>query len=85
MKPDIHPQFREVIFKDISCDFELKTWSTVKAKETVVWNDGTEYPLIKVDISSASHPFYTGQQRLIDTEGRAEKYRKKYGARPDKK
>jgi large subunit ribosomal protein L31 len=85
MKADIHPEFREVIFKDISCDYELKTWSTARAKETVKWSDGKEYPLIKVDISSASHPFYTGQQRLIDTEGRAEKYRKKYGARPAKK
>lgn len=53
--------------------------STVNAKETIQWKDGKEYPLVKVDISSASHPFYTGQQRLIDTEGRAEKFRKKYG------
>ncbi len=80
MKNDIHPEFREVVFKDISCDFEFKTLSTIKAKETIKWKDGKDYPLIKVDISSASHPFYTGQQRLIDTEGRAEKFRKKWGA-----
>lgn len=79
MKKDIHPQFRPVVFKDVSCDYELLTMSTVRSKETTTWKDGKEYPLVKVDISSQSHPFYTGQQRLIDTEGRAEKFRKKYG------
>ncbi|MCB0385931.1 MAG: type B 50S ribosomal protein L31 [Bdellovibrionales bacterium] len=79
MKKDIHPEIREVIFKDVSCDFSFKTLSTASAKETITWEDGKEYPLIKVDISSASHPFYTGKQRLIDTEGRAEKFAKKYG------
>lgn len=79
MKKELHPEFRPVIFKDVSCEFEILTMSTVKARETAKWTDGTEYPLVKVDISSASHPFYTGKQRLIDTEGRAEKFRKKYG------
>ena len=79
MKKDIHPEFRPVVFKDVSCDYEILTMSTVRAKETIKWTDGKEYPLVKVDISSASHPFYTGKQRLIDTEGRAEKFRKKYG------
>ncbi len=79
MKADLHPQFRPVVFKDVSCDWELLTLSTVRAKETITWKDGKEYPLVKVDISSQSHPFYTGQQRLLDTEGRAEKFRKKYG------
>lgn len=79
MKKEIHPEFRAVVFKDVSCDYELLTMSTVKAKETIQWQDGKEYPLVKVDISSASHPFYTGKQRLIDAEGRAEKFRKKYG------
>lgn len=78
MKKDIHPQFRPVVFKDVSCDWEMLTVSTVRSKETTTWKDGKEYPLVKVDISSQSHPFYTGQQRLIDTEGRAEKFRKKY-------
>ncbi|MAV91306.1 MAG: 50S ribosomal protein L31 [Bdellovibrionaceae bacterium] len=79
MKKEIHPQFRPVVFKDVSCDYEMLTLSTVRSKETIQWKDGNEYPLVKVDISSQSHPFYTGQQRLIDTEGRAEKFRKKYG------
>lgn len=78
MRKDLHPEFREVVFKDVSCDWELITKSTIKAKETIK-KDGKEYPLVKVDISSQSHPFYTGKQRLIDTEGRAEKFRKKYG------
>jgi large subunit ribosomal protein L31 len=79
MKKDTHPQFRPVVFKDVSCDYEMLTLSTVKSRETIQWKDGKEYPLVKVDISSQSHPFYTGQQRLVDTEGRAEKFRKKYG------
>lgn len=78
MKKDIHPEFRKVVIRDVSCNWELITYSTAKAKETVE-KDGVTYPLIKIDISSASHPFYTGQQRMIDTEGRAEKFRKKYG------
>lgn len=81
MKKDIHPEFRPVVFKDVSCDWEILTKSTAKAKETIKWKDGNEYPLVKVDISSQSHPFYTGKQRLIDTEGRAEKFRKKYGTK----
>ena len=68
MKKEIHPNLREVIFKDVSCDFSFKTLSTAYAKDNITWEDGKEYPLIKVDISSASHPFYTGKQRLIDTE-----------------
>lgn len=78
MKKEIHPEFREVVFKDVSCDFTLLTKSTIKAKETIQL-DGKEYPVVKVEISSGSHPFFTGQQRLIDTEGRAEKFKKKYG------
>lgn len=81
MKKDLHPEFRPVIFKDVSCDYEILTKSTVKAKETMKWSDGQEYPLVKVDISSASHPFYTGKQRVADAEGRAEKFRKKYGTK----
>lgn len=81
MKKEIHPQYREVIFKDVSCDFEYKTMSTIHAKETTTWTDGKEYPLVKMDISSASHPFYTGKQRISDSEGRAEKFKKKFGGR----
>ena len=81
MKRDLHPEFHDVIFKDISCDFSILTKSTMKVDSgnKVTWEDGKEYPLVKFDISSQSHPFYTGQQRLVDAEGRAEKFRKKYG------
>ena len=78
MKKDIHPEFREVVFKDISCDFAYLTKSTIRSKETVKWEDGKEYPLVKFEVSSASHPFYTGKHRIVDTEGRAEKFKKKY-------
>lgn len=83
MKRDLHPEFRPVVFKDVSSDFELLTKSTINSKETIKWQDGNEYPLVKVDISSASHPFFTGKQRMIDTEGRAEKFRKKYGKKSE--
>lgn len=83
MKDGIHPEFREVCFKDVSCDWTLITKSTVRAKDTIEI-DGNSYPLVTVDISSQSHPFYTGKQRLIDTEGRAEKFKKKYGVRRKK-
>ena len=77
MKKKIHPEFREVVFKDVSSKFYIITKSTVKSKNTTELN-GKSYPLVTFDVSSASHPFYTGQQRLLDTEGRAEKFRKKY-------
>ena len=77
MKKDIHPSVREVIFKDVSCGFQIKAVSTVQTKATIEV-DGKTYPLITFDVSSASHPFYTGKQRLLDTEGRAEKFLKKY-------
>jgi large subunit ribosomal protein L31 len=86
MKKSIHPEFRQVVFKDVSCDWEMISMSTIKAKETIE-KDGKKYPLVKVDISSQSHPFYTGKQRVADAEGRAEKFRKKYGKKseiPDK-
>lgn len=77
MKKDIHPKLRDVVFKDISCGFELVTQSTIQTKETTQIK-GKTYPLATFDVSSSSHPFYTGQQRLVDTEGRAEKFMKKY-------
>ena len=77
MKKDIHPKLREVVFKDISCGFEMVTLSSAFSKETTTIKDKT-YPLLTFDVSSHSHPFYTGQQRLVDTEGRAEKFMKKY-------
>jgi large subunit ribosomal protein L31 len=81
MKKDIHPEYREVLFKDVSCDFAFVTRSTIKTDQTHVWDDGKEYPMVKLDISSASHPFYTGQQKIMDTEGRIEKFQKKFGDR----
>lgn len=81
MKKDIHPDYRHVVFKDISTDFMMLTRSTATSKETVKWEDGNEYPLIKVEISSSSHPFFTGKQHLVDSAGRVEKFLKKYGDR----
>ena len=79
MKKDIHPDYKEVVFQDVSADFAVLTRSTVKKNETIKWEDGKEYPLFRVDISSASHPFFTGTQKVLDTEGRVERFKKKYG------
>ena len=79
MKKDIHPEYREVIFKDISTDYAFKSRSTIKTKETIEWEDGNEYPLVKLEISSDSHPFFTGKQKLVDTAGRVDKFYSRYG------
>lgn len=80
MKPEIHPKnFRKVVFKDMSCDYSFLTQSCVDTKETIKWEDGNEYPLFKLEISSKSHPFYTGKQNLVDTAGRIDKFMKRYG------
>lgn len=78
MKKDIHPKLNDVVFKDVSCDFAFLGKSTLSSKETIKWEDGNTYPLIKVEISSGSHPFFTGKQRVMDTEGRIDRFRKKY-------
>lgn len=78
MKEGIHPNYRKVVFKDVGVDFEVLVGSTIETDQTIKYKDGKEYPLVKVDISSASHPFYTGNQRTMDTEGRIEKFKKKY-------
>ena len=78
MKADIHPEYREVVFHDVTSDFKFLTRSTLASKDTVKWEDGNEYPLVKVEISSASHPFYTGQNRVVDTAGRIDKFKKRY-------
>ena len=79
MKSDIHPSnYRKVVFKVMSCDYAFVTHSCVETKETIKWEDGNEYPLFKLEISSASHPFYTGKQNLVDTAGRIDKFRKRY-------
>ena len=78
MKADIHPDYREVVFQDLSSDFAFLTRSTVKSKETIKWEDGNEYPLVKVEVSSASHPFYTGKHKLMDTGGRVDRFKRRY-------
>lgn len=80
MKAGIHPEYRDVVFQDVTTDFQIVTRSTLSSKETVKV-DGTEYPLIKVDISSASHPFYTGKHKIMDTSGRVDKFRRRYAAK----
>jgi len=79
MKDGIHPEYREVVFQDMGADFSFLTRSTIQTKETIKWEDGNEYPLIKIEVSSKSHPFYTGKQVILDTAGRVDKFRKKYG------
>ena len=79
MKQGIHPEnYRLVVFKDMSCDYTFLSKSTADSKETIKWEDGNEYPLVKLDISSKSHPFYTGKMTLVDTAGRIEKFKNKY-------
>ena len=78
MKAGIHPEYRPVVFHDVTSDFKILTRSTLSSKESVKWEDGNEYPLVKVEISSATHPFYTGKNKVIDTSGRVDKFRKRY-------
>ncbi|HSD64930.1 MAG TPA: type B 50S ribosomal protein L31 [Ignavibacteriaceae bacterium] len=78
MKKGIHPDYRPVVFQDASADYSILTRSTIQTNETIVWEDGNTYPLVKLEISSASHPFFTGKQKLVDTAGRVEKFKKKY-------
>lgn len=79
MKKGIHPEnYRFVVFKDFSCDHSFLSRSAANTKETIVWEDGKEYPLIKLEISSESHPFFTGKMKFVDTAGRIEKFQNKY-------
>ena len=79
MKKDIHPEdYRFVVYKDFSVDYAFLTKSTAEAKETIKWEDGNEYPLIKLEISNMSHPFFTGKMKFVDTAGRIDKFKKKY-------
>lgn len=80
MRKDIHPDnYRFVVFKDMTNDTTFLSKSTANSKETVTWEDGNEYPVIKLDISSSSHPFYTGKKVMVDTAGRIDKFNKRYG------
>ncbi len=86
MKKDIHPkEYRLVVFKDMSNDYAFMSKSTVKTKESIVWDDGLEYPLIKLEISHTSHPFYTGKMKFVDTAGRVDKFNSRYQKHLDKK
>jgi large subunit ribosomal protein L31 len=78
MKKGIHPEYKEVVFWDTSSDHKFITRSTQAPKETIKWEDGKEYPVIKVEITSASHPFFTGKKLFVDTAGRVEKFKNKY-------
>jgi len=86
MKQDIHPKdYRFVVFKDMSNDVAFLSKSTVKTRDTIVWEDGKEYPLMKLEISNTSHPFFTGKMKLVDTAGRVDKFMSKYKSHRDKK
>jgi large subunit ribosomal protein L31 len=79
MKKDLHPQsYRLVVFKDMSNGQSFISRSTAATRETVKWEDGNEYPLLKLEISNTSHPFFTGQKMLVDTAGRIDKFKKRY-------
>lgn len=78
MKDGVHPDYRAVVFQDVTSDFKFLTRSTLSSKETVKWEDGNEYPLVKIEVSSASHPFYTGQHKIMDTSGRIDKFKRRY-------
>lgn len=79
MKSGIHPEYREVVFQDTSSDLAFLTRSTIESTDTIKWEDGNEYPLIKVEVSSKSHPFYTGKHKILDSGGRVDRFKKKYG------
>ena len=80
MKPGIHPDYQPVVFRDRAANFAFLTKSTVRTDQAITWDDGNTYPVVDVDVSSASHPFYTGQSRVLDTAGRVEQFRRRYGA-----
>ncbi|GAA3147427.1 type B 50S ribosomal protein L31 [Planomonospora alba] len=79
MKKGIHPDYRPVVFRDPSADFAFLTRSTITSDKTVEWEDGNTYPVVDVDVSSASHPFYTGRTRVLDAAGRVERFNQRYG------
>ena len=81
MQTDLHPHSRPVVFQDTNSGESFITQSTIETEETVTWDDGNEYPLAKVEISSSSHPFFTGTMTIVDTAGRVERFEKRYGRR----
>lgn len=84
MKPGIHPDYRHVVFQDTSSGDTFLTRSTIETAETITWSDGNEYPLAKVEISAFTHPFFTGQMKIVDTAGRVERFERRYGRRKGK-
>lgn len=78
MKQGIHPDYHKVIYMDTNSGFKFLSGSTMKSNETTEWEDGNTYPLIKIEVSSDTHPFYTGRQKFADRDGRAERFKKKY-------
>ncbi len=79
MKKGIHPEnYRPVVFRDMSVDYSFLVSSTVKTSDTIEWEDGNTYPLVKLEISNKSHPFFTGKQKMLDSAGRVERFNKKY-------
>lgn len=83
MKQEIHPEYRDVIFMDTSTGHKFLAGSTQTSDETVEWEDGKEYPMIRIEISSDSHPFYTGRQKFAQADGRIERFNKKYGLKSE--
>lgn len=81
MRKGIHPPYHPVVFRDAATGDEFLTRSTASSNVTITWTDGRTYPLITVDVTSASHPFWTGEQRVVDTAGQIEKFRRRYGTR----
>jgi large subunit ribosomal protein L31 len=79
MKKHLHPTVRQVVFKDTSSDSSFLGTPTMDSKETIKWEDGKSYPLVKLEISPASHPFFTGKRRVLDTGGRIDRFKKRYG------
>lgn len=81
MKPGIHPEYTPVVYQDMSTGDAFLTRSTERSRETIEWSDGQTYPLVRVDTTSASHPFWTGNARVLDSAGQVEKFRRRYGSR----
>lgn len=78
MRDKIHPEYRDVVFQDYAAKFAFMSRSTVKTKDTITWEDGKTYPLVKLDISSASHPFFTGKMKLLDSAGQIDRFNKRF-------
>lgn len=86
MKKDLHPtDYRPVVFQDDAAGFAFLTKSIAQTNDTIKWEDGNEYPLVKVHISSASHPFFTGEEKIIDTEGRVDRFKARFAAAEERK